>query len=356
MQTVSRNKKEANAVVFDRLDRFASDGGHALRNKGKTRWIGSSEDKDHQRFLTHSNVTKTQRYGATRRLLLIEVDETIYAACVGFQSLLEHDLLAQSEVAGAHATVILSELPIEPIVSAAEVNNIVGGTDESDEDYEGHAVSDLLGIFPPLRLYKFIDVDAAEAWVVFWLLCLAECAEGESWIDEALAQSLQSLSDDREIGLPFEVLARSVFDQDPGSLFLALYRCIEALYAYDACSQLALNLEQDLGVSNIEWQTLANRLNEDLSWYPQEAAALNGLLRTCDESALEGVLTCFDETLPEGSDRFVACGKRIYKLRNALVHFRAGQHDSSTSEIKWDDLCTAMAALIVSLYAQLTAP
>ena len=343
---MSRNKIQTNQRLFAQLDTFADEGGHPPPNAGRPRWIGSSPDEAHQRFLIEGTVGAIQRYGAIRRLALVTVESTFYVACVGFVNEVEHDHLSVMEVDGAHATVILSELSVRPSASAAQVYNAIGGHDNSTDAYNGHEVKAICSLFPDIRLYKMIDLDASQAWAVYWLLCLEECAIGDSWISQDLSDALRELTDDREIGLPYEVLARSVFDQDPGSLYLALYRCIEALYGYRACSKLAANLATELAMHEaISWRVLAERLNEDLGWYPKEAAALNDLLALCDHEILDRVLNCFEETPSEDSVRAAVCGRRVYRLRNSLVHFRPGQEAVESQTVKWEEVCRVMADL-----------
>ena len=366
---MNRNRNDTNKALFDQLDAFADNGGHPTRNAGAERWIGSSLDKAHQNFLTRGTVSAIQRYGTIRRLGLVTVESalestvesTVYVACVGFVHEVEHDLLKVMDVDGAHATLILSEFNVWPSAGAAEVCNVIGGQDKSNDDYEGHDVEAICGLFPDIRLYQLVNLGASQAWAVYWLLCLEECAVGDSWISQDLSDALKELTDDREIGLPYEVLARSVFDQDPGSLYLALYRCIEALYAFTFCSTLADNLVAHLSTEGttpkaIDWRVLAERLNEDLGWSPKEASALNDLLARCNEKMLERVWNCFEDT-PPSADAVPAavCAKRVYRLRNNLVHFRPGQEAVEAQTVKWwEEVCRVMAALVQQLYQIVT--
>lgn len=348
---MSRNKKEANTAIFKQLDDWAREGGHDPPNFGQPRWLSSSEDS--LRFLTHGRVAPPRQFGATRALTQILVDDVAYIGCIGFNSVLEHDLAVEKSVGGAHATLILSEIEVTPTATPVEVYQAIGGIDGRDSNYDGHGVHDITNLFPPVTLYE-LKVDPTDADAVVWLLCLSECASGESWIEETLAKDLAELTDRRELGLPFDVLTRSVFDQDPGSLFLALYRCIEALYSYNACVSLGRSLKQELNLSGEpEWRTLAGLLEREISWYPQERNSLTTLLKNCDRAKLDAVIAAFPNAGPDSKEIATQCTRLIYELRNSLVHFRPGLANTELAP-NWSVLCSAMVYLVMALYDHVT--
>src|ERR1700761_5210635 len=88
--------------------------------------------------------------------------------------------------------------------------------------------------------------------------------------------------------IPYELLCRAVLDIDPASLFLALYRCLEALYSREQ----TLALISKLGISR-NWIEMAQLLEAHLGWYPREEASLEVLLQRANENTLRSVLLIF---------------------------------------------------------------
>jgi hypothetical protein len=46
----------------------------------------------------------------------------------------------------------------------------------------------------------------------------------------------------------------------------------------------------------------------------------------------------------------VPAGRAIYKLRNKIVHFRAGDDQDYAASLNWDLLCTHLARVVGEVY------
>jgi hypothetical protein len=59
------------------------------------------------------------------------------------------------------------------------------------------------------------------------------------------------------------------------------------------------------------------------------------------------------EAIPKGarSETFVA--RKIYQLRNALVHYRPFHQRISLKQIDWNRLCESMALLALHVYGEI---
>src|SRR4051812_23191494 len=76
------------------------------------------------------------------------------------------------------------------------------------------------------------------------------------------------------LNIPYQTLCRSIFDADPEAMFLALYRCIEALYSFSSAQALIESLKL-----NVSWPDLAASLEEKIGWYPREESSLTALMK-----------------------------------------------------------------------------
>lgn len=147
--------------------------------------------------------------------------------------------------------------------------------------------------------------------------------------------------------IPYRVLCRSIFDGDPSSFFLAQYRCLEALYAYSSAQGLirALSL-------NKSWGEVATVLEEELGWHPQEQGSLAKILSFAAEVDLRSIFEATTQfaTVMEDMNLATMAAKKIYGLRNSIVHYRPAQHRTPTDRVDWVLLCTAIAGIVVDVY------
>lgn len=124
---------------------------------------------------------------------------------------------------------------------------------------------------------------------------------------------------------------------------MALYRCIEATYAYESSRRLVERLA--LGVS---WQDMAAALESEVGWHPQEASSLNLVLQYALEQDLVDICSCLG--VDAGTDVRVAAGRAIYSLRNGIVHFRPGAQEVAVENTDWNLLCRLLIRVIFSVF------
>jgi hypothetical protein len=147
--------------------------------------------------------------------------------------------------------------------------------------------------------------------------------------------------------IPYRVLCRSIFDGDISSFFLAQYRCLEALYAYSSAKDLitALGLKQS-------WDEVATVLEDKLGWHPREEDSHTRLLSFASDLDLKLVFnaTGRDAAVEDDANLTSRTAKRVYGLRNSIVHYRPAQHNLRTEVIDWISVCKAMAGIIIDVY------
>lgn len=176
------------------------------------------------------------------------------------------------------------------------------------------------------------------------MLSIEECPSGESWIDDPLADELVTLADLNVSHFPYDVVCRSIFDWDPRSLYMALYRCLEATYAYESCRRLIASLGLDK-----DWHELAAALDAEVGWHPQEAASLNLVLQYALKDDLQAVCDCLG--VVDGADLCVKAGRAIYRLRNRIVHYSSQAGGFGLDVADWNELCHRMVGIVFHVFS-----
>jgi len=247
--------------------------------------------------------------------------------------------------------VILAELSPRPSATIAEIRDIVeAGDKDSEPSYSGHDPDVIAKLFPDIRAFEMPALPPEATWRVFFKICIEECEFSESWIDSSLAQTLHSVCDLDPDRIPYRVLCRSVFDTDPTSFFLALYRCLENLYAFAGAQKLA----SELGIT-ASWSEVAAALENQLGWYPREESSLETLLRMANVEDLRSIRSLLGETDDTTERELMAnrAARSIYSLRNSIVHFRPAQQLIDLQKINWNAICRHMASILIYMYSEL---
>ena len=336
----SRKKIAANTAVFKLLDGYCSSRDEPLANAGTPRWISTS--KGGKDFLIRATLTEQLSFSTSVKVARYDLSNRAYFICCGMDIPEPPSCVAPEELDGGILTTFLAELAPRPTAPPSAVRNIVEFADESSTDgYDGHDHVSICSLFPGIRVFSSSDLLAGETFKVFFLICLADRRRIDQWIDEQLAEALAAITELSPASIPYSVLCRAILDMDPAALFLALYRCLEALYAHAQAQALMtrVGLEKD-------WVEMAETLESTLGWYPREEPSLETLLATTLSEDLRGVAAAFKEPVPPDAKESSFVAKKIYGLRNALVHYRPYHRKVSTAQVDWNRLCEAMTRLV----------
>lgn len=342
----TRNKIDANKSVFAGLDRFCTVNGEVLSIGAGARWIVSEKGSDVHR-LVKADLTSFLSMGPSLKVARFDVDGVGLFCSLGLELSDEIPGLHEEVVGGGMLTAVLSELSPTPIVSALEVRNIIE-TDSLTLGYKGHEAYEIAPLFPLVKIFSGADISQDETSRIFFLICLADSIRSGTWMDRGLKSNLQLIAELSSIAIPYRILCRSLFDTDPSAVFLALYRCLEALYAYSHTTDLILKLKMDH-----EWDYVARILEETLAWRPREEPSLGALLQNAVSSDLKAMIEALGENLPPGADLVNFATKKMYNLRNSLVHYRAFHHSFDPESVDWNRLCEATALMVLHIYASI---
>lgn len=341
---MDRNMIRANQRLFKHLVDYCHRRGEAIAAPQAVRYI-STDDED-KRFLRELELGALLRFGNHRSLTHLTFQDRHYVALMGFEfePTLVH--VGEGDLNAGMATCLWSELLPLPIVSAAQVRNVIEVGSRLDPSYDGHEASAIGSVFPRITVLESAQsLDADSAWRLFLMICAEECRQGGSWVESSLAEELVSLTDLNIPSMPYPAICRSMFDADPRSLFMALYRCLEATYAYESSRRLVERL-----AVGIAWQDMANALEREVGWRPQEASSLNLVLQYAINSDLEELCACL--RVEPGSDLRSSAGKAVYSLRNGIVHYRPGMAQIDTDSVDWNRLCEILIRIVFHVFTR----
>ncbi|WP_157163718.1 hypothetical protein [Pseudomonas syringae] len=339
----SRNKVEANRQVFALLDRYSFSIKGSTTDDVGGRWIKSSAGSDRDR-LVKAEVTASLSISPSLKIARFDIDGLALFCSSGLKFATAIPGLIEEEIGGGMLTAFLSELSPSPIASVLEVKNITE-TGSSTAGYTGHEVYEISPLFPEFSVLSGADISPEENFRVFFLMCLADTARSSSWMDGQLKTILQLIAELSPVAIPYRLLCRALFDTDPAAVFLALYRSLEALYAYSHATELIskLNIAHD-------WGHVAQALEETLAWRPREEPSLGMLLRYAVKKDLLLLIDSLGEEMPTSSDLVNFATKKMYNLRNSLVHYRAFHQSFDPDKINWNRLCEASALMVLHVY------
>jgi hypothetical protein len=343
----SRNMIAANVTIFEAIDEYCRRRGDVLGTANHPRWINTTSQE--RGALKHAKLTSKVSLSASIKLARFDLYNRIYFLTSGLDTLDVPNELQVEDINAGLVTAFLSELQPTPIASFAKVRDIVDVESKTTSQfYNGHRASAMAELYPRIQIFSAHALGLDESLKVFFLLCLDDRRRTEQWIDADLAQNLRTIALLNPAALPYRILYGPLLEIDPASLFLALYRCLEAVYAYTHTKDLACQLHLA-----IPWTELAQTLEEVLAWYPREEPSLEALLYHSIPDDLDAVLDALKEAPDPNARKEALVARRVYSLRNALVHYRPFHQSVSFERIDWNRLCEAMALLVFHTYSSI---
>ena len=351
---MAKSMSKINEHLFIRLGVFCKGRGVSVAapHEGGHRYVEGDDSSDEIIKRLKISTQSRMLFGSQRAIVQATLKESDFLILVGFENLNDYvnalpeigNDVFETECLPGHVVSVLSELDIRPTRNANAVQAFVEVADSTEESYEGHSVDELKSLFPTISVYQSrgsLDEDSFQQLVVKF--AVAESAFGGGWIGEALLDDLLALASISVKTFPYEALSRAAFDADPRNMYLALYRCLEATYAYKATSDLA----QALGL-HLSWNDLARMLVEKLRWRPREGPSLEAVLQHATEADLAKVLEAFNK--PTSKNQVAAAATAIYDLRNRIVHFGPSLGTVGLAEYDWNALCRAMVGVVYDVF------
>jgi len=344
---VARNSNAVQREIFERLATWAAE--RDFSSPPGSRRIFLSED-EYDIFVQTAPLGSV-RFGRAQAAALIGLGDARYVAAGGFAVEFSKSLdgLDELEASAGFQVAMIADLSLEPSANASAVYDVVASAASGVDGYEGHDLELVARLLPPMRLFKMQDPCDAEGSFLAHVvaICVEDALSGNGWIDESLADSLRDLAARRIQHFPYEALARAALDLSPASLYLALYKCLEATYAFVKASALKDELDIEGG-----WIRVAKALGETLSWYPRHDQSLSNLLARPEVSQqdLHELAVALD--VETGDDQVVnRVSNAVRELRNGLVHYGPTTKKFEVPGDDWNSVCTPLARIVGSVFS-----
>jgi hypothetical protein len=347
-ELMARNMIAANITVFRLLDDYAASRSMSLESAGQVRWI-ATESADRV-VLKEFDLSRVFKISPVRALARFDRFPDSLFVLIGFDDGVESRWLTPVDVGAGLLTAVIAEVRPQPTVSPLQVKQIVDAEDKRTPGYAGHGADGIATLFPSLKAFCGYNLSKDEDDRIIYDFVLSETGLSSNWVDDALCKALGQLTELNLHGIPYLTVARSMLDCDRASLFLALYRCLESLYAHAGANRV----RSRFGLTQ-SWSEVAVALEAELGWRPTEWQSLESLMAMGAKQDLEAIRDSISPAFPGNppAELVRAASDYLYKLRNSAVHFRPAHSIVNHGVVDWGRLCQACATLIAYVYSEI---
>lgn len=312
------------------------------------RWIKKLSDEDAD-LMSEAKV-EILRLASARVAAKITHGELSILAISGFANPHEipDGLIEVDPTPGTFALFVLKS-DIAATGTAAEIRDISEGISKSHPPYGGHDLDLIIPLFPKIRYFK-LDEEfnyLSQLDRIIGTYCAKSLSSTSMGISDRVCKKFSDLFESGADQIPFFILLRGMLSESHQILFLDLYRCVEQLYSIPRVSELTRVLGLAKSIHEI-----ARILEETISWRPKEDEALAALFSEVDVKVCDLIRASFGdrEKVEDGKKSAERAAKRVYRLRNASVHFRPAMQGDDVSSVDWDLLIDAMLSVVGHLY------
>lgn len=352
----SRNKIALNAALFEELFRHASAQGDEVANRKEKRFLAFASDNiEIENEVAKRAAVSLFKLSPRVSIMRAEIADGTFFALVNFFGPDERPYITGFEEIEPMSSLLLllvSEGGIKPTARSIEIREAIEDFHVGlGVDYNGHDVATIGGLFPKVSYFRLLYPDEAILASSIARVAGVFALKSEYFISLPMQSLLKSeLVDLFESGpdcVPFEIVLRGCVSSSWAALFLEIYRCVEHIFAAPHLRALATSWPACGSLKD-----MALVLEEKLSWRPSELSSLERLLKEIDKESVTHLLRCFPSAPTEIDDDspFNACARRIYKLRNSIVHFRPAHEEEGYEDEKWNDLITCFVVIVKDLY------
>lgn len=231
-------------------------------------------------------------------------------------------------------------------------NNALNAIDIVTTDYAGHAFEDLYSYYRPVYLFRIPESSfyfASDVFEIGTSLCCDNEPLRSHIIDSDISAVLSDLSNFKS--LPQENLFQALTASQWRHVFLELYRCIEALFFLPWIVELKKSIPIQMRAFDLKSSCRAS-----LRWREKEEDSIVSLFEmlAADKylDAIEDKITVFIELKSLPSFSRGSLGRRIYKVRNGLVHHEDYEEPNKykLDDAQWRFLSVYLGLALVQLH------
>jgi hypothetical protein len=234
-------------------------------------------------------------------------------------------------------------------VSASEIRDVIEDDFIGSPEYQGHELEVIAKLFPLPSVYRAVQEEPylASEHRVLGALFARSYSDGPIQI---LSPTIEKFWITFETGskfIPYQNLLQGLMAISWEQLFLETYRCLEQLFAEPRVSALRSQWQSKLSL-----RELAAMLERHLSWRPKEDDALSKVIGSCDVACLSDLCNAFGmtEELDDQTLKSEKAARRVYDLRNNVVHYRPIHERIQKTDAEWDCIVSALLDVVNQVY------
>lgn len=346
----SRNRRGMSAALFERLFATASQRGLEIANATEKRFIRRLSDEDAE--LMAGGDTRSLVISRQVRLVRITFKGEIFFCVFGLATP-EHLPfgLELTDLTPAIFAIGVLEARIQPSssISASDIRDAIEEDFIGSPEYQGHQLDDIARLFPRASVYRVVQDEPYlhSDHRVLGSLLARSYADGPIQIMSPTIEKLWVTFEAGSRFIPYQNLVQGLMAISWEHLFLETYRCLEQLYAEPRVSAL-----RDQWHSTLSLRELAAMLERHLSWRPKEDEALCKIIASCDGACLVSLCVAFGmhEPLEDLALRAERTSRKIYDLRNNVVHYRPIHETIQKTDAEWDCIVFALLDVVNQVY------
>lgn len=220
-----------------------------------------------------------------------------------------------------------------------------------DDVYIGHEIDDLVKMFTDIAVFK-VSRDSVLAncseWYIAALLSISSSNYRSELVGDDLAGRMRSLHDLGNVNP--ENIYYALTSYHWKHTFIELYKCLEAVYYLP----WIIRLKERYGYSELGL-ALSSQFRDALKWREKESESIEAIFDLLDDDLV--MREELASSLPFQDLNFTeikksAVGRRIYKIRNFLVHQEDYEDPTPVriDEAGWTVLVDFMLAVVESVY------
>lgn len=339
-------------ALFERLISAASQRGVEISTASEGRFIRRLNELDAQLMATGS--ARLLSLSRQIRMVRIEFQEDVYFCAFGLPQpeTLPLGLQLVEVTPGLFAVSVLEAL-VQPAMSVtgATILDVIGDQYQGVKGYEGHELADVMRLFPLLSAFKVAQEEEFHKndHRVLGALLARGYADGPISISLSTIEKIWITFEQGSRHLPFNVLVQGLLSISWENLYLETYRCLEQLYSAPRLSDLKGSWHSALSLRD-----LAVLLERHLSWRPKEDDALRKMIVECGATYVAGLCLSFEmvDAGESHEDRGDLVSRKVYALRNNIVHYRPIHEGILKSDAQWDAIVAALLDLVNEVYEQ----
>lgn len=324
------------------------------------RWI-KRHSEDDANVMTHSK-SETQKLSSLHAATFIEYKDQKFLCVSGFDDPSIHIpglIQVDSTPALFHLHVLNAELM--PNATLARIREIIFAWDDvisqnnqrknGEPECTGHDLTEIESLFPKIKYFK---LDCNEIYLqskdrALGAYIAASYTYGPLQFSEDTRKELVNFFVIGPDHAPYKLILMGALSFYWKGFFLELYRSIENLYSIPRIEKLSKNF-----VGGGSLYSISRILIDHLDWRPKENESLNIILADVDKDICAEIFSLIRKNSIQTEDlnnHGQIAGNAIYKLRNAIVHFRPDQDNTADEVSDWDRICCLMLKIIFQLYS-----